>query len=210
MAHESIWGSYIAAYRRAHRLTQEQLADRLNVTPQTVSRWEAGRQEPDLVSQGALRQVIQPSFAASRAHWIYRVDNSNGYEILIDRNEVIVAISDKVRAFWNRPRADYVDSDIQSFLPGGRDGGARQFALFGIESMAQIGLFSGGVRHVLLSVDYWLNGLCQSRLYDVWPVATQEGDVLAHLVGAVAPPPIGPTQVDGFVLRRCEVALMDK
>jgi transcriptional regulator with XRE-family HTH domain len=208
MADTSIWGAYIAAYRKSNRLTQEQLAERLNVTPQTVSRWEAGKQAPDIVSQGALRQVIQPSFAATRQQWVYRVNHSNGYEILIDSNERIVALSDKVRAFWNRPLKDYLNVDVLEFLPGGRDGGAQEFARVGIGNMAAIGLFSGGVRHIFIWVDFWRGGVSLSRGYDIWPVTTADGDALGHYVGSEIPPPEGPPKPDGFVIRRCEVALM--
>jgi transcriptional regulator with XRE-family HTH domain len=210
MVSNSIWGAYIAAYRKSNRLTQEQLAERLNVTPQTISRWESGKQEPDIVSQGALRQVVKPSFAATRLSWIYRVDHSNAYEILIDQNEAIIAISDKVRAYWRLPHSDYINHHVQDFVPGGRDCGSREFARFGIADMASVGLFSGGVRHILISVDYWRDGVCQGRVYDIWPVTTADGDALAHLVGTEAPPSLGPPQPDGFYVRRCEMVLMNQ
>jgi transcriptional regulator with XRE-family HTH domain len=36
----------LAAYRKAHRLTRKELADRLKVTETTVWRWEAGERRP--------------------------------------------------------------------------------------------------------------------------------------------------------------------
>lgn len=204
----SIWGAYISAYRKANRLTQEQLAERLNVTPQTISRWESGKQEPDIISQRALRQVVQPSFAATREQWVYRVNHSNGREILIDASERIIGLSDKVRAFWNLPRQDYMDVDVLAFVPGGRENGDREFARVGIGNMKEIGLFSGGVRHVFIWVDLWRDGVSLSRGYDIWPVSTSDGYALGHYVGSDIPPPDGPPQPDGFVIRHCEVALM--
>ena len=41
-------GNRINYYRQQSGLTQEQLAERMNVTRQTVSSWETGRTEPDI------------------------------------------------------------------------------------------------------------------------------------------------------------------
>lgn len=46
-------GNFIAAERKKRQLTQQQLADRLNVSNKTVSKWECGRGLPDI-------SVIQP------------------------------------------------------------------------------------------------------------------------------------------------------
>ena len=41
-------GSFIAALRKAHGLTQQDVADRLNVSNKTVSKWERDESSPDL------------------------------------------------------------------------------------------------------------------------------------------------------------------
>ena len=41
-------GSFIAALRKANGLTQKELAERLNVSDKTVSRWECDDGSPDL------------------------------------------------------------------------------------------------------------------------------------------------------------------
>ena len=43
-------GLRLAAYRREMKMTQEQLAEKLEVTPQAVSRWENGLSIPELES----------------------------------------------------------------------------------------------------------------------------------------------------------------
>ncbi|WP_179394401.1 helix-turn-helix transcriptional regulator [Lacticaseibacillus absianus] len=43
-------GTNLQAARQAHHLTQQQVADRLNLTRQTISGWETGRTYPDLES----------------------------------------------------------------------------------------------------------------------------------------------------------------
>ena len=40
-------GRFIAEKRRAKNLTQEQLAELLNVSNKTVSKWETGKSMPD-------------------------------------------------------------------------------------------------------------------------------------------------------------------
>ena len=51
----------IAALRRKEGLTQEQLADRLGVTYQAVSKWETGVCCPDITSLPLLAQIFQVS-----------------------------------------------------------------------------------------------------------------------------------------------------
>ena len=41
-------GEFLKALRKENNLTQEELADKMNVTRRTVSRWETGANLPDL------------------------------------------------------------------------------------------------------------------------------------------------------------------
>ncbi|MBR1540481.1 MAG: helix-turn-helix transcriptional regulator [Clostridia bacterium] len=41
-------GKFIAENRKAKKLTQEQLAEKLGVTAKTISRWENGNYMPDI------------------------------------------------------------------------------------------------------------------------------------------------------------------
>lgn len=41
-------GDFLRALRIEKNLTQDQLAEKLNVSNQTISRWETGRNMPDL------------------------------------------------------------------------------------------------------------------------------------------------------------------
>ncbi len=51
-------GVRIALLRRAQGLTQTQIADRLGVTPQAVSKWERGLACPDLVCLDELSDLL--------------------------------------------------------------------------------------------------------------------------------------------------------
>ncbi len=49
MIHPEVLGSRIAACRRALGLTQGEVAARMGVSPQAVSKWERGLSCPDLI-----------------------------------------------------------------------------------------------------------------------------------------------------------------
>ncbi|NLT97684.1 MAG: helix-turn-helix transcriptional regulator [Christensenellaceae bacterium] len=51
-------GSHIRKLRRRHNMTQQALADRLNVTRQAVSQWENGNTRPDLDTLAAIAGVF--------------------------------------------------------------------------------------------------------------------------------------------------------
>lgn len=51
-------GQSIAFYRKKAKLTQEDLAEKLNVTSQAVSKWENDLSYPDLESTGRLASVL--------------------------------------------------------------------------------------------------------------------------------------------------------
>ena len=57
-------GARIALLRRARGLTQTQIADRLGVTPQAVSKWERGLACPDLVCLDELSDLLGISIDA--------------------------------------------------------------------------------------------------------------------------------------------------
>ena len=42
------FGNLIARLRKSQNLTQKQLADKLNVSDKAVSRWETGKNYPDI------------------------------------------------------------------------------------------------------------------------------------------------------------------
>ena len=56
-----ITGAGIRTLRERHKLTQAQLAEQLNVSDKTVSKWETGRGYPDIT----LLEPIARAFGAS-------------------------------------------------------------------------------------------------------------------------------------------------
>ena len=51
-------GNYIAGLRKEKNMTQRELAERINVSDKTISKWETGKSMPDLDSIGALCETL--------------------------------------------------------------------------------------------------------------------------------------------------------
>jgi len=49
---------YLAEWRESRHLTQQQLADRLDTSDVTVSRWETGKRRPDDDAKSAIAWVL--------------------------------------------------------------------------------------------------------------------------------------------------------
>lgn len=61
-------GANIQSRRKTCGLTQEQVAERLGVSRQTVTKWETGESTPDLAHAGALAEVLDVSLDALVAY----------------------------------------------------------------------------------------------------------------------------------------------
>ena len=61
---ESILAQNIRSFRKRMGLTQEQLAERLNITLGTVSKWERGTSEPALPYLMGLAEIFRVSVDA--------------------------------------------------------------------------------------------------------------------------------------------------
>ncbi len=51
------FGSNLSFYRKQAGLTQQQLSERLNVSPQAISKWENDLAEPDILTIGKLAEI---------------------------------------------------------------------------------------------------------------------------------------------------------
>ena len=74
-------------------LKQAAFAELIGVDQATISRWESGRQSPDLAMQQRLRDLmrrIDPGEEVLLRHWI---NASVGYTVLVDEDRVIRAAS---------------------------------------------------------------------------------------------------------------------
>ena len=54
-------GKNIQIFRKQMNMTQETLAERVNVARQTIVKWESGESSPDLETAGRIAEVLQVS-----------------------------------------------------------------------------------------------------------------------------------------------------
>ena len=54
-------GNNIQKFRKAKNMTQDQLAEELNVTRQAVSNWETNKTQPDIETLGRIAEVLEVS-----------------------------------------------------------------------------------------------------------------------------------------------------
>lgn len=59
---------YIAEWREHKGLTQQQLADRLEVSDVTISRWETKERRPDIDAQAAVAEALGIEFVDLHRH----------------------------------------------------------------------------------------------------------------------------------------------
>lgn len=55
------FGKRLAECRRNNNFTQDELANRLGVTPQALSKWETGISSPDLVMVASICEILDTS-----------------------------------------------------------------------------------------------------------------------------------------------------
>ena len=83
-------GKNIKVYRKNKGLTQEELAELLNITPQAVSKWESEAGLPDVSMIIPLAKVLGIS-----------TDALLGYDTLTENDEVISRVKETVAALNN-------------------------------------------------------------------------------------------------------------
>lgn len=201
------WGKYIIAYRRLHRLSQEQLAVILSVSAPTVSRWESGRQVPDSISQTELRKRIPLLNMSSASDWVYRVSHAHDYELLTDANSNILAFSAGAVQYWRLDPEPLIGLNVLKAMPGGLEAVRAQFAKLGYSGDLTKHLVEGNIRQVCLTIDFNFSGKRGSVLSDVWVMVTPDPKTLVHYVWRDTDLPPDIESVEGLRIRNCEVTM---
>lgn len=204
MSDTEFWSAYVRAYRKRNKLTQAALAAQLDVQQQSVSRWEQGKQLPDISSQKKLKAVLGLTPLMAEADWVFRVSHSHGEEALVRPDGSIIAFSPSVRAQWNLPD-NFQSAKIDDFLPGMKHIRAAEYARFGLQNVFETGIFEGAVRHVYIALDFRALGRLHCKAYDLWPIVTAENKVLSHVVGYDIPWPDDADAVTHFRIRKLEM-----
>jgi transcriptional regulator with XRE-family HTH domain len=168
------WGSFVLSFRRLHSLTQDQLAERLKVSQQTVSRWEAGQQIPDPRSQSALRSVLGEADLNSLKIWKERIRRASGFDALLDAELRIVCISGRIAETFDMDPEGVVGRPISEFFPADRP----RF----MEQALERGFFKGTLSGAHYRVT--VNEGRRSVFFDInlWPALTSDAGIFMHVV----------------------------
>lgn len=73
---KNILAGNIARYRKESRLTQEELANKIGITYQAVSKWETGQTMPDVATLSMLATILEVSVDKLLGYNAYRNDTS--------------------------------------------------------------------------------------------------------------------------------------
>lgn len=168
----SVWRDLIVGYRKKHALTQADAAVRLQVSQQTISRWESGKQEPDPAAQATLRQELGMLALTLRESWIQRVKLSAGREHLFEAGWRCIALSSRLQ-------------DDETFMDPaivGKTLSEVPFFANLVPVLDSTGLFSGDTRLARLKVVFHLPDRSVGRVFDLWPVLTGTDEILVHAV----------------------------
>jgi len=171
------WPELIVRYRARHNLTQAAFADSINVTQQTVSRWESGKQTPDPEAQQLLRSVMGLTALSSKAAWQRRVSLSWGTEALFEKGWRFLAVSPRLQQSAAHPGDDMVGKVLFD-LPAFKD----EANLLG-----RLPLFDGTIRVVKARADLYLLGNYVQADIDMWPVLTCGDEIILHIVAYHSP-----------------------
>ncbi len=126
------WAREIRRYRESHGLLQQDLAANLGVSQATISRWESGRQRPDIDSQKTLRPLIWDGLVGSDALLLHAVATAPTITALCDHKARLLAVSPSVAEAFDIQilPGTRTKLDMERISPGGhqvfraaRDGG---------------------------------------------------------------------------------------
>lgn len=175
------WPLLVSSYRLTLGVTQEVLASKFCVTTSTVSRWESGRQVPDLKAQLRIQNDLTSTQLKSRQEWIFRVNSSFGHEILFDAKEVILATSDIFLEFHSLTREQIAGTDLTHFFRSVFSADASVVHETTRDQMRSA-FFSGGIRHICQISDVRTPAGVVRFSSDFWPVVTCDDEILALVV----------------------------
>jgi DNA-binding transcriptional regulator YiaG len=197
MGHQPYWPHLIARFRARRVLTQNQLAEMLRVSKQTVSRWESGRQAPEHAALDVLRSVIGFTTLATRAAWCERVSASRGVEVLLERDWRCAAMSERFRALTDTGLESLLGKSLRTLPAVGRHGVALDEAAF----------FDGGVRMVRAEM-FTKRGQHIAEI-DVWAVLVDDDQIVAHFVAQPTRSTPRFRRVEDILIRDVQTMLID-
>ena len=103
-------GDNIKALRKARRMTQERLAEALDVTPQAVSKWENGLSSPDIDALPRLATLFDTSIDALLGYDRRRIDEA--VEALVAESVPLRREPAQAEAFYREALKRYPDNEV--------------------------------------------------------------------------------------------------
>lgn len=177
------WPALISSFRERSGFTQQAFADKMGVTPSTVSRWESGKQLPNFKTQALLRPNVVASQLRSKDEWIFRVDASSGHEILFNSNDIVLAVSDVLLRFHKMRREQIKGSSLAQFF---RDAFSFEASVAHSITRDQMrdSFFSGGLRLIEQVSDVSTSTGVVRFSSEIWPVVASDGEILALVIAS--------------------------
>lgn len=197
------WPSLISAFRLRSGLTQQSFAEKMGVTPSTVSRWESGKQAPNFKMQAALRPDIVASQFRSKEEWIFRVNASCGHEMLFNSDDVILAVSDVLVKFHAMRRDQIVGLTLAQFFRNAFSPEA-SVAHATMRDRVRDAFFSGGLRLLEQISDVRVSEGVVRFYSDVWPIVANDGEILALVIASKHGPSPEPNLCKSYRLVRSD------
>jgi transcriptional regulator with XRE-family HTH domain len=184
-------------------MSQQSFADKMGVTPSTVSRWESGKQAPNLKTQAALRPDMVESQFRSKEEWVFRVNASSGHEMLFDSNDIILAVSDVLVRFHSMRRDQIVGSSLAQFFRVAFSPEASA-SYSTMRDRVRDDFFSGGLRLLAQISDVRVPSGIVRFFSDVWPVVASDGEILALVIASRHGPSPEPQLCKSYRLVRSD------
>ncbi|HAH09101.1 MAG TPA: hypothetical protein DCL54_02305 [Alphaproteobacteria bacterium] len=181
MTERASWPNLVRALRLSRNETQGAFAAAMGVAQQTISRWEAGSQIPDLAIQHKLRQHLSIMALSSTAYWMYRVSHAYGQELLIDRGLTILAVSASAAAQMGLNNDQIVGKDLRDLLPPQAVRSSSDSEE--LANLVELGFFDGLIRSVTMSVFWSAEHAAAAGRLDIWPIVTTEQAILGYVQG---------------------------
>jgi transcriptional regulator with XRE-family HTH domain len=181
------WAVLLTSYRKAHQLTQEDLAQVLNVTTATVSRWESGRQTPGIMHAARLEALIGLHRLNQTEEWFFRVNQSAACKTLVGRDGVVAAVSDPFLAEFGWSRADVIGRSLWDHLGRDVERAAQSVLILEAGPKGGVGFFGGRIRQIKFVADRKTSELAKgpSRwAVDIWPLLTAQDHLYAHVTAS--------------------------
>lgn len=105
--------------RRVRSIKQEWLAEQLNVSQGTISKWENGTSTPDPRHIARLFEVLALPNHHQTDHWLYRLvgDSRRQVHLMRESDHSLLAASDQRVTEWQREYAEVAARPLSSELP---------------------------------------------------------------------------------------------